>query len=67
MEAQVIDADILFNISEYLGPPVVIRYQLQYLPLSGMSSNLYVMVQSHDLSIQVQGLGNINLFSKMVS
>jgi len=44
-KAEVTGADILSNIPRHLGPPVVPKYQLQYFPVSRMSSNLCIVAQ----------------------
>jgi len=65
METEIISANILSYIPRHLEPPVIVEYQLQYLPSTQVSSNLCIMAQGNDLSAQVQGLKNIDLFSKV--
>ena len=52
-EAEITGADILPYILEHLGPPIVVGYQFQHFPMTGVAGDLGVMTQSNDLSVQV--------------
>ena len=65
MKTEITSANILSHIPRYLEPPVIVEYQLQYLPSIQVSSNLCIIAQGNNLSAQVQSLENIDLFSEV--
>ena len=47
-DAEVTGGGVLTDVPRHPQPPVILTYQLQSLPSPRVSSNLTVMVQSHD-------------------
>lgn len=59
--AEVACLAVLANVTRHLGPPIVVRDQLERLPVSGVASNLGVMVLQDDAIVQIRVVGDIDL------